>query len=351
MIELKKSNFMIFGAGAIGTYVGGSLAIAGNRVIFVEQANAVKELRAHGLRLDLNNGRNSIFSLQDSSVAFAASLEDALRSGPFELGIYALKSFDTESAVEGMIPFADILPSMLCLSNGVENEPSLAAVLGANKVIAGAVTTSIERLGVGDIILERMRGAGVEDGHPLSRFATEALNAAGLNAHIIRHAADMKWSKMLSNLPANATSAILNMNAAEIFAHPSLFHLEMSMLRECLNVMRANHIHVVNLPRVPIHALAMGTHLPDFVARPLMAKAVGGGRGGKMPSFHIDLYSGRGRSEVDWLNGAIVRYGEKAGIPTPVNKVLTETLKMLTKGAIPLETYNRQPEKLLSLCS
>ena len=68
-----------------------------------------------------------------------------------------------------------------------------------------------------------------------------------------------------------------------------------------------------------------------------------------MPSFHIDLYSGRGRSEVDWLNGAIVRYGEKAGIPTPVNKVLTETLQALTKGEIPLETYNRQPEKFLSL--
>ena len=70
-IDLKKSNFLIFGAGAIGTYIGGSLAIAGNRVVFVEQANAVKELRAHGLRLDLNHGRNSIITIQDSSVAFA----------------------------------------------------------------------------------------------------------------------------------------------------------------------------------------------------------------------------------------------------------------------------------------
>lgn len=121
------------------------------------------------------------------------------------------------------------------------------------------------------------------------------------------------------------------------------------MLRETLAVMRANRFRVVDLPRVPVRALALGTHLPEFIARPLMLKAVGGGRGGKMPSFHIDLHSGRGRSEVDWLNGAVVRFGEKAGVPTPVNKLLTETLLALTRGDIPLTRYSRQPEKLLSL--
>ncbi len=67
-----------------------------------------------------------------------------------------------------------------------------------------------------------------------------------------------------------------------------------------------------------------------------------------MPSFHIDLYSGRGKSEVDWLNGAVVRYGEIVGKPAPVNKLLTTILLGLTKGEIPLDTYARQPEKLLA---
>jgi 2-dehydropantoate 2-reductase len=172
-----------------------------------------------------------------------------------------------------------------------------------------------------------------------------------LNAHLFLRAADMKWSKMLTNLPANATAAILNMTAAEVFAHPGLFRLEMRMLRETLAVMRANCVRVVDLPGVPVRALALGTRLPEFIARPLMLKAVGGGRGGKMPSFHIDLYSGRGRSEVDWLNGAVVCYGEKAGVPTPVNRLLTETLLALTRGDVPLETYSRQPEKLLEKVS
>jgi 2-dehydropantoate 2-reductase len=348
-VSLEKLNILSFGAGAIGTYIGGALALAGNRVVFVEQADSVKELRERGLRLDLTIGRNSVFEIRDSSVAFRASLEEALGFGPFDFAIYALKSFDTESALEAMKPYALQLPPVLCLSNGVDNEPAIAVALGSDKVIAGTVTSSIGRYAVGDIVLERLRGIGLADRHPLSLLIAGALNAAGLNAHLFLHPADMKWSKMLTNLPANATAAILDMTAAEVFAHPGLFRLEMRMLREALAVMQASHLRVLNLPRVPVKALALGTRLPELIARPLMLKAVGGGRGGKMPSFHIDLHSGRGKSEVSWLNGAVVRHGEKVGVPTPVNQLLTETLLGLTRSQIPLAGFSHQPEKLLSL--
>jgi len=89
--------------------------------------------------------------------------------------------------------------------------------------------------------------------------------------------------------------------------------------------------------------------LPAFLSRPLLQKAVGKGRGGKMPSFHIDLHSGRGQSEVDYLNGAVVRFGERVGVATPVNRLLNETLLSLTRGEVPLETYTLKPEKLLEL--
>lgn len=346
---MEKLNILIFGAGAIGTYIGGSLALAGNRVVFVEQAPASDDLNGRGLRLDLTISRNSVFEIRDASVSFLSSLDEALKCGPFDFAIFALKSFDTAAALDGIKPFADQLPPILCLSNGVDNEPAMAAVLGVDKVIAGTVTSSIGRRGVGDIVLERLRGVGVADGHPLSLFITVTLNAARLNAQLFKQAADMKWSKLLTNLPANATAAILDMTAAEVFAHPGLFRLEMRMLREALAVMRASRFHVVDLPRVPVRALALGTHLPEFIARLLMLKAVGGGRGGKMPSFHIDLHSGRGKSEVEWLNGAVVRFGERSGVPTPVNSLLTETLLSLTRGEIPLTRFSRQPDELLSM--
>ncbi len=66
-----------------------------------------------------------------------------------------------------------------------------------------------------------------------------------------------------------------------------------------------------------------------------------------MPSFHIDLYHGRGKSEVDYLNGAVVRFGKRYGIETPVNDGLNSILMALTKGKIPLNTFSHNPEKLL----
>jgi 2-dehydropantoate 2-reductase len=66
-----------------------------------------------------------------------------------------------------------------------------------------------------------------------------------------------------------------------------------------------------------------------------------------MPSFHIDLYSGRGKSEVEYLHGAVVREGKKRNVPTPVNELLTTTLLALTNNEIPLGEYAGQPEKLL----
>lgn len=357
---MSRLRFLTFGAGAIGTYIGGSLALAGHQVVFVEQPKAVDELRDRGLVLDLTAARRGRAADNQppavhrlSSAAFFPTLAEALEHGPFDVAIYALKSFDTAAFLDSLGDLRSALPPVLCLSNGVDNEADLAAVLGPERVIAGTVTSSVGRRAVGDIVLERLRGVGVARPAAGSGIEAErlvaALDAAGLQARLFPSAADMKWSKMLTNLPANATAAILDMTPAEVFAHPGLFRLEMAMLREALAVMRALGIRVIDLPNVPVRALALGTRLPEFIARPLMHKAVGGGRGGKMPSFHIDLRGGRGRSEVEWLNGAVVRYGARAGVPTPVNRLLTETLLALTRAEIPLETYSRQPETFLAL--
>jgi 2-dehydropantoate 2-reductase len=347
-----KLKLLVFGAGAIGTYIGGSLALAGQQVIFVEQPKVVEELRQRGLRLDLTLDKQR--QLKDASRVDPASfvivsdLEEALRYGPFDVALFALKSFDTRAALEGMKPHAAKMPPILCLSNGVSNEPAIAEALGKDKVIYGTVTSAIGRRGAGDIVLERLRGLGVAKGHPLSEKLNIALNSAYLNSQLFDDAHSMKWSKMLTNLLANPTSAILDMTAGEVFMNKDLYKLEIEVLRECLAVMEAQGFKVVDLPGTPVRALAFATRLPLWLSKPLVGRAAGAGRGGKMPSFHIDLHSGRGKSEVEYLHGAVMRAGEKFKVPTPVNKVLTETLLALTNKEIPLEEFAHKPEKLLA---
>lgn len=331
------------GAGAIGSYIGGNLVLKGHQVVFLEQPHVAQELKQRGLSLEQDGEVRQI-----SSPVVASSLAEALDFGEYDVALFALKSFDTLPVVQTLLPYREQLPPFLCLQNGVDNEVILSDAFGKDKVIAGSVTSAIGRRGVGQIVLERKRGVGIAATHPISRRLATCFNVAGLNCRLYPRPADMKWSKMLTNLLANASSAILNMTPTQIYANPALYQMEMMQLREALNVMLARDIHPVNLPGTPVVALAFAVRqLPPWLSRPLLMRAVGGGRGDKMPSFHLDLYGGRGKSEVEFLNGAIVRYGKEHGIPTPVNHFLTETLKSLTEGKIPLDTYAGKPDKFL----
>ena len=339
-----KLNILSIGAGAIGTYFGGSLALKGHNVVFLERPQVAGELENGSLKLSINGDE-----LEIKKPKVVDSLPEAIKQGPYDFALFALKSFDTESALEGFAPFSEQLPPFLCLSNGVENEQAIAKVLGEDKVIYGTVTTAVGRRGNGNIIVDKLRGVGIAKGHPLSERIAKAMDVAGLQAILYEDPASMKWSKMLTNLISNASSAIVDMPPAEVFSHSGLFYLEVKQLREMLFVMRELGIKVVDVPKTPVKALAFALKiLPLFILRPLLSKAVGGGRGDKMPSFHIDLHNGRGKSEVSYLNGAVVRNGEILGIPTPANLLLEQKLMALTLGHETIDTYRHKPEKLLA---
>jgi 2-dehydropantoate 2-reductase len=338
-----RLRFLVFGVGALGTYIGGSLALHGQKVVFVERPALVDSLRAKGLRLKVKDLEHHIQNPEVTS-----GVEDALTLGPFDAIILAVKSFDTRPVLESLAPYIVAIPPVICLQNGVENEPLLAEVLGAEKVIPATVTSAVGRRGPGDVVLERLRGVGISGRHVLSTTLEGVFNRAGLNTRLYDEPLGMKWSKMLTNLLANASSAILDMPPAKIFAHPGLYRMEMLQVRECLRVMTVLRIPVVDLPGTPVRLLAwFARSLPPVASQPLLLQSLGKGRGDKMPSFHIDLHSGRGLSEVDYLNGAVVRFGERRQVPAPVNYFLNETLLALTAGTLPVDTFAHQPEKLL----
>jgi 2-dehydropantoate 2-reductase len=330
-----------FGAGAIGTYIGGSLALSGNQVVFIERPETAAKISSLSLTID---GETRIVE----NPVVSASLEAALEHGPFDVALFALKSFDTASALDGIEQLKNKMPPILCLQNGVENEELITDVLGPDKVIHATITSAVGKLGLGQIVLERFRGMGISADHPLSQQVFKAFDAAGLGAVLISPPAAMKWSKMLTNLVSNASSAILDMPPGDVFKHTGLFRLEIEQIREALRVMDALGIPVVNLPGTPVKAFVLAaTKLPLALARPVLGKAIGGGRGDKMPSFHIDLHAGREQSEVGYLNGAVSRFGKEIGVPTPANDFLTSTLSNLVTGELALDTYQHDPEKFL----
>lgn len=339
-------KILVFGAGAIGSYLGGSLGCSGHQVVFIEKPELADTIQSAGIVIRGVSGDCTYRGLKVTS-----AIGDALQYGPFDAAFFALKSYDTAVVARQMAEYADALPPVVCFQNGVENEALLASAIGAEKVIAGTVTSAISRSSQGGIIIERQRGVGVaRGGDGLSQALVQAFLQTGIPARQYVDAASMKWSKMLTNLQANASAAILNMTPGEIFANPALFRMERAQLLEALQVMRKLRIDIIDLPGTPVRAFAFLVQFPIlWLSRVLLARAIGKGRGAKMPSFHIDLYSGRRQSEVDFLNGAVIRYGERAGVPTPVNRVLRDTLLQLTTGVLAKDSFDHQPLKLLSI--
>ncbi len=337
-------KILVYGAGAIGLYIGGSLGAAGQEVTFLARPSAAEAIRTGGVYVRSWQGEKIA-----REVLAISSPAEALAAGPHDCIVFALKSYSTAAAIEELRAVTAYPPPILCLQNGVGNEAELAQAFGPERVIAGTVTTAVSKPGEGEVVIERERGVGAALGHPLSAQIVEALQRAGLDARGYPAPEPMKWSKLLINLIGNATSAILDMTAAELFADRRAFAVELAMMRECLAVMRALKHPAVDLPKTPVRALAFGLRLPPLVTQPLLTRAVALGRGRKMPSFHMDLHAGRGQTEVRWLNGAVARHGADVGVRTPANRILMDTLEALSEGRANKEDFRRKPEALWRL--
>lgn len=340
---MNKKSFLVFGAGAIGTYLGASLIRGGHRVHYLEREADISRLKEGGLEITEGEKGSRI-----ASSDFTSSLEN-LNLDDIDLAILALKTYHLDQLLPGLIDRKNQLPPLLCLQNGVESEARLSSSLEPAPVIAGTITSAVDRLDKGKVILQKKRGMGIAGDHPRLGEFQAVFNQAGLNCRVYASADAMKWSKLITNLLGNASSAILNLPPSTIYAHPDLYQMELDQIRECLAVMRALHIPVLNLPGVPVKVLSwIIQFLPRTISQLIVGRLIGRGRGEKMPSFHIDLHSGKGKSEVSALNGAVVRFGKKAGIETPVNEFLSNQLEAMIAGQLPLDKYQGRIENFLS---
>lgn len=232
--------------------------------------------------------------------------------------------------------------------------PGVAAILGKATILSAVITLSVEVLEPGLVRLATTRGgiglAATASDQSVAELG-EVFREAGFRTAVYRDYRAMKWSKLFLNIVANASPAILDMFPDEVFADSRLFALEQAVFREAMAVMRALGLRPVSLPGYPVPLFAWALcSLPTWLLRPILRKVIVPGRGGKMPSLHIDLSRGKGKSEVEYLNGAVVRCAQELGLDVPVNRALHAVLMGIVKGEIPWGEYRGQPERLLAAC-
>jgi len=334
-------RYLVYGTGAVGGLLGGRLALAGLPVTFLARPAVAEALRRGGLRL--------FGGALPGHVAAPSVVEDlaqALRPPTHpDVILLAVKAYDCEEAAVRLAAAGGELPTVVCLINGIGNEETLARRIGAGSVLSAALTTAVRAPAPGLVQVERERGLDFQAGHGRTAALAADLARAGFRIRLHADPGRMKWSKLLTNLVANATSAILGWSPDSVFAHPGLYRLEVEALREAVRVMAALGFSPQALVGVPVPVLAWSLRLPAAVSRPFLRRAVASGRGQKRPSLSYDI--GRGRSEVGWLNGAVVRQAQALGLPAPANAVLTETLTSLVNAEISPEALRGHPARLL----
>lgn len=288
----------VMGAGAVGCYYGAMLARAGHAVTLIGRAPLVEAVQAQGLRLE-----SAAF---DGVVALQAST-DAAAAAEAELVLCCVKSGDTETAGAALAPWLAPQAQVLSLQNGVDNAARLAQTL-LRPVIPTVVYVGTEMAGPAHV-RHHGRGELVIGAGATSAALAAMLTEAGIPSEVSDHVAEALWAKLVINCCYNALSAISQQPYGLLVQVPGIKDTMRAVFDECTAV-----------------AAAASITLPDDLwdATYGLARNMAGQRS----STAQDLARGR-PSEIDHLNGAVVRLGREHGIATPVNHTLWSLVKLL----------------------
>lgn len=333
-------RFLVFGAGAVGCYLGGCLADAGHEVVFLARPSTVKAMSSDGLVV---TGAGRAIHLIDPPAS--ADLDPAIARGAPDFILLTVKAYDAHEAAE-QLAAAVVQAPVASFLNGVGSERPLTDMLGEGRVLAATLTSAVQRETPARVAVRRARGVGVAADHPDAEPLVEALRTAELNVSLVPRREELKWSKLLTNLLANATSAVTGLPPGRIYSHPGLYRLEIECLREALRAMRGLHVETVNLPGAPVAWLARLVGLPTRLTQPVLRRVIGGARGEKLPSLYYDVESGR--TEVAWLNGAVVGACDRLGLPAPANRLLTQAVYSLIKDPAGVAERRLEADQLLA---
>lgn len=294
----KRVTVAVMGAGAVGCYYGGMLARAGHPVTLIGRAQHVEAAKRAGLRMETK-------AFDEHVKVDASEKADAVRGA--ELVLFCVKSPDTEAAGTLMKNHLSPNCSILSLQNGVDNAERLAGVLG-REVIPAVVYVATEMAGPGHV-KHHGRGELIVGRSAAGERVAAALRAAGVPVEVSDNVAGALWAKLVVNCAYNALSAITQLPYGRLVQGEQVGAVMRDVVEECLAVARASGVKVPG----DMHATV---------------KKIGETMPAQFSSTAQDLARGK-PTEIDFLNGYVVRRGQALGIPTPANRVLWALVKLI----------------------
>jgi 2-dehydropantoate 2-reductase len=296
----------VIGAGAMGSLFGGKLSPYGDVWLVDPWASHVQTLQRDGLRLTELDGTESIIPVQ-------ATTDPAAVGGGVDLVIIFVKSHQTAEAAQWARPLLKPDGLALTLQNGLGNLQTITDMLGEARAVQGVTSHGATLLGPG-----RVRHAGQGPTHiAIQPSIAEHLNAvaalfrpAGFEIHLSNNLDGLLWGKLVINVGINPLTAILRVPNGVLAELEPASALMAATVDEAVRVAHAKGITLpYDDPQRQVKAVAVAT-------------------GSNRSSMLSDVLRGV-PTEIDVINGAIVREGTRLGIPTPVNQTLVWLIKAI----------------------
>jgi 2-dehydropantoate 2-reductase len=306
----------VLGAGAVGCYFGGMLARAGHAVALIGRPAHVDAIRADGLRLEAR-------AFDERIAVEASTAPQAVRGA--ELVLFCVKSMASEEAASEMASFLEPGALVLNLQNGVDNaeriqsrirQPVIPAVVYVATEMAGP--GHVKHHGRGDLVIGSLDSS-------LPRAALEQVKqvfgAAGVPVALSENVLGELWAKLVVNCAYNALSAITQLPYGAMIQGAGIREVMDDVVEEALAVAKASGVRMAD----------------DMLAR---TYAIAEAMPAQYSSTAQDLARGK-PTEIDHLNGYLVRRGEALSVPTPVNRVLHALVQLLERKARAPHTSNQ----------
>jgi 2-dehydropantoate 2-reductase len=301
----------VIGAGAVGCYFGGMLARAGAPVTLIGRLPHVEAIRTHGLYLDSSRFQQYI------AVSASTSIEAARNAA---IVLFCVKTVDTEEAAKMLAPHLGSRSIVVSLQNGVDNVERIRSVISAEVVPAVVYVAAemiapghVKHTGRGDLIIGHLPRREFDDHAGDQRqlaFLADLFARAEIPCRISDDIQVDLWSKLIMNCAYNAISALTRARYGRLAHEPGTREVIARVVDEAVAVARRLGIQISANMLDAVWKLGV-----DMMP-------------GAISSTAQDIGRGK-RTEIDALNGHVVRRGADLGIPTPVNQALHALVKVL----------------------
>lgn len=329
MAMANAGSIAVVGAGAVGSLIGGLLARAGEDVTLIGRKVHVDAIHEKGLSIEGALGAMSV----------PVKAAETLDFRP-DLVLLSVKTQDVESTCKSIKAFIKDT-TVITLQNGVSSDNILASFVPKENIVSGVIMLNAQYLEPGKITYARVGSLLISEAFGSNGKRIRGIQSL-LNRAIMTDISDnirgAHWSKLLLNNLGNGLEAMTGLTVGECMDHKELRIIGIHILREGYRVIRKAGIILAPLPGVPVSMLKVISMSPLLIASRILRSSMG-----SLKTVSSTLQSlRRGRpTEIDYLNGEIVRLGKQLRVPTPCNskvvkavKRVEETSRFLTPGEL-----------------